>query len=52
MKTLLERFEALTSDLESFEPATDTVAWVHRELLRTLDRAHGMLAALAADEKD
>ena len=49
MKRILEQLEALTEALEDFEPQSNTVAYVTRELLRTLDQAHEMLKALAAD---
>jgi hypothetical protein len=49
MKNILKQLEALVEELEDFEPPTDSVAYVRRELLTTLDHAHELLAALAAD---
>jgi hypothetical protein len=49
MQDLLKRLEDLKDALERFEPPTNAVAYVTRELLKSLDRAHEMLKALADD---
>lgn len=49
MQDLLKRLEDLQDALERFDPPSNAVAYVTRELLKTLDRAHEMLKALADD---
>jgi hypothetical protein len=49
MHDLLKRLEDLQDDLERFDPPSNAIAFVTRELLKTLDRAHEMLKALADD---
>jgi hypothetical protein len=52
MQDVLKRLEDLQEALERFDPPTNAVAFVTRELLKTLDRAHEMLKALADDGFD
>jgi hypothetical protein len=49
MQDVLKRLEDLQDALERFDPPSNAVAYVSRELLKTLDRAHEMLKALADD---
>lgn len=49
MQDVLKRLEDLQDVLERFDPPSNAVAYVTRELLKTLDRAHEMLKALADD---
>lgn len=45
----IEKLEELIEELESLEPETDSEAYVRRELLSALDRAHEMLSCLIDD---
>ena len=47
--TTLEKLEQIVEEIEAMEPAKDCEAYVKRELLETLDKAHEMLASLAHD---
>ena len=45
----MQKLEDLVEELESLEPETDSEAYVRRELLAALDRAHEMLGCLIDD---
>jgi hypothetical protein len=49
MQDVLNRLEEVQDAIERFNPPDNAVAYVTRELLKTLDRAHEMLKALADD---
>ena len=47
--TTLEKLNEVVEEVEAIEPARDCEAYVKRELLARLDRAHEMLASLMHD---
>ncbi len=51
MRKILASLLELISKLEDFEPATDSQAYLKRELLETLDKAREILKCIVADEK-
>lgn len=51
MKEILEKLDGLVDDIEGLEPASDCEAYVRRELLAALDRAHELLASLVNDQE-
>lgn len=47
----MKKLDDLVEEIEEIEPKLDCEAYVRRELLAALDRAHEMLASLIADGK-
>lgn len=45
----MQKLEDLVEEIEVLEPTRDSDAYIRRELLAALDRAHEMLACLIAD---
>jgi hypothetical protein len=52
MKELISRLDSLIADVEGIEPRTDCEAYVRRELLSALDKAHELLNSLAKDKEN